>query len=179
MTNGTEDPFKMIRRLYHFTDKRNLNSIREVGGLFPLELLGSANIQVAAPGGDENSQATDRANRLDTYVHLCLHKPHPMAVSAQTKGRLGKVEYLEIDRGVLHEAGVLFVPGMSNTRGIGTYALADAVQQGMLADVETLYQWISWRLFPEARERRVRAEKFEILIPGLIPIERILNMPND
>lgn len=68
---------------------------------------------------------------------------------------------------------------MSNTRGIGTYALADAAKQGMLADVETLYQWISWRLFPEARERRVRAEKFEVLIPGLIPLERILNMPND
>lgn len=178
MSDQVEDPFQIIRRLYHFTDRRNIPSIREHNGLFSLQLIEAAKVQVAAPGGDEASQATDKSKGMDQYVHLCLHKPHPMAYVAKQKGRLDDIIYLEIDRKILYDEGVRFVPGMANTTGIQDYALIDAAAQGMLDDVETLNRWISWAL-PGVYQRRVRAEKFEILVPGLIPLESILNLPND
>ena len=39
-----------ISRIYHFTDRRNLPSIREHEGIFSLELLESAKTQVAVLG---------------------------------------------------------------------------------------------------------------------------------
>jgi hypothetical protein len=175
---GANDPFEIIKRLYHFTDRRNLDSIREHGALMSLEMLEAAKVKVEAPGGDAASQATDKSKGMDRFVHLCLHQNHPMAYVAKRSGRLGDLIYLEIERSVLYEDGVRFVPGMANTTGIEDYALTDAASQGMLVDVETLNSRIPWNIFPEARERRVRAEKFEILVPGFIPLDRILNMPN-
>jgi len=45
------DPLKRITLLYHFTDRRNLASIREHGGLYPMTKLKKRNIKVPAPGG--------------------------------------------------------------------------------------------------------------------------------
>ena len=42
-----------IPMLYHFTDRRNLASIREVGGLYSLVKLKEMGVQIAAPGGND------------------------------------------------------------------------------------------------------------------------------
>lgn len=42
-----------IPMLYHFTDRRNLASIRELGGLYSLTKLNEMGVQITAPGGNE------------------------------------------------------------------------------------------------------------------------------
>ena len=169
--------YDAIKGLYHFTDVRNLPLIREYGGLWSLEKLEEMGVEIPAPGGDEASQATDKAKEIHKYVHLCLLGKHPMEYRARESGRLEKSVFLEIDREVLHDEGVKFVPGLANTNGIPIHDLSEALESGIV-DVGPLYQWISWRLFPDVYERRVKAEKFEILVPDFIPLERIKNLPN-
>ncbi|MGA2601705.1 MAG: hypothetical protein ABSH09_32470 [Bryobacteraceae bacterium] len=47
------DPLRRIPFLYHFTDRRNLELIRQRGGLFPLAELEDAGLEIPAPGSDE------------------------------------------------------------------------------------------------------------------------------
>ena len=105
-------------RLYHFTDVRNVASIKEHGGIYSLDQCEALGIEIAAPGGDENSQDSDRANGMDKYVHLCLRGEHPMEYSAKAKGRIEKSIFIPINSDVLAIDGVRFVPGMSNKKGI-------------------------------------------------------------
>jgi hypothetical protein len=172
---------KLLRRLrlYHFTDARNVASIREHGGVFSAEQCEELGIKVVAPGGDENSQGSDRENGMDAYVHLCLRSEHPMEYRARTDGRIEKSVFIPISSEVLEIDGVRFVPGMSNKKGIETYALEEAIRDGHLEDrdLDALYQWIHWGLNPDVYDRRVRAEKFEIIVPDFIPID-LLKLPN-
>jgi hypothetical protein len=173
----TENLYAPIRQLYHFTDERNLPLIRQHGGLLSLARLEELGVNVPAPGGDVASQATDRARNLHRYVHLCLLNKHPMEYRARQSGRIERTIFLRIDTAVLQNDGVKFVPGLANTNGIPIYDLVEALEQG-LVDTEPLYRWISWSLFPSVYTRRVAAEKFEIMVPDHIPLERITNFPN-
>jgi ssDNA thymidine ADP-ribosyltransferase, DarT len=166
-------------RLYHFTDARNVPSIREHGGVFSAEQCEKLGINVVAPGGDENSQESDRKNGMDAYVHLCLRSEHPMEYRARTDGRIEKSLFIPVSSEVLEIGGVRFVPGMSNKKGIETYPLEEAVRDEHLddLDLDALYHWIDWGQNPDVYDRRVRAEKFEIIIPDFIPID-LLKLPN-
>jgi hypothetical protein len=166
-------------RVYHFTDVRNVTSIKEHGGIYSLEQCEALGIEIAAAGGDENSQDSDRANGMDKYVHLCLRDEHPMEYSAKAKGRIEKSIFIPISSDVLAIDGVRFVPGMSNKKGISTYPLEDALRDGHLEalDIDALYDWIDWGKHPDVYERRVRAEKFEIIVPDFISID-LLKLPN-
>lgn len=66
-----------IEYLYHFTDRRNLESIKEHGGLFSCRYLTTNNISTH-PGGDEELQRIDREYDLDDYVRLSFVHRHPM-----------------------------------------------------------------------------------------------------
>ena len=166
-----------IKRVYHFTDVRNLPSIRECDGLLSLELLEEMGVKPPAPGGDDNSQATDKSKGLHKYVHLCLLDQHPMEYRARQNGRIEKSIFLDIDPAILQGEGVKFVPGLANTTGIPVYDLGEALTAG-LVDVEPLYRWISWSIFPDVYRRRQLAEKFELLVPDCIPLDKIRNFPN-
>ena len=64
-----------------------------------------------------------------------------MEYRARESGRLEKPVFLEIDREVLHDEGVKFVPGLANTNGIPIHDLGEALESGIV-DVGPLYQWI-------------------------------------
>ncbi|SRR5581483_1394162 len=165
-------------RLYHFTDTRNLASIRENGGISSLARCERLGINIAVPGGDENSQHSDRTNGMDAYVHLCLRNEHPMEYSARSQGRIVKSTFIPIKLNVLELDGVRFVPGMSNTRGITTYSLDEAIRGEHLQemDLDVLYKWTDWYT-NDNYQRRVRAEKFEIIVPDFIPLD-LITLPN-
>lgn len=159
-------------RLYHFTDTKNLDSIRQHGALFSLEQTVKRGITITAPGGDANSQLSDRSNGMDRYVHLCLRHAHPMEYRARTEGRIQQSVFIPVKAAVLDLPGVRFVPGMSNTRGISPLAIDEAIEQGQFApsDLVALYDWTDWGV-GDNYSRRVRAEKFEIIVPDMIPLE--------
>lgn len=172
---------KLLGRLtlFHFTDARNVPSIREHGGIFSAKLCKRRGIKVVAPGGDENSQESDRNNGMDAYVHLSLRNEHPMEFRARVDGRIEKSIFVPVSSEVLDTEGVRFVPGMSNKKGIATYPLEEALRDGHLEelDLNALYHFINWEKNPDVYDRRVRAEKFEIIVPDFISID-LLKLPN-
>jgi hypothetical protein len=168
------DPLRRIPFLYHFTDRRNLPLIRERGGLFPLADLEAAGIEIPAPGSDEGSRLVDRQRDLHRYVHLCFKNNHPMEYVARQEGRIGDTIFLQVHASVLHWDNVLFVPGMANRNDINFYTIEQA---RAMIDYEVLYSRTNWS-DPQVQQRLQAAEKYEILVPRVIPLELIRNLPH-
>lgn len=68
-----------INHLYHFTDRRNLQSIKDRGGLFSWKYCVDNNIEIPFPGGGEESRSLDLRHGLSDYVRLSFCTEHPMA----------------------------------------------------------------------------------------------------
>lgn len=168
------DLLKRITLLYHFTDRRNLASIREHGGLYPMTKLKKRNIKVPAPGGNEWSQDADGMKGVDAYVHLCFRNTHPMEYLARQEGRIGDTIFLQIHPDVLTWDGVLFTADVANKSGVETHTI-DAARK--IIDFEVLYTRTNWS-DPKIQARLQQAEKYEILVPKKIPLDMIRNLPN-
>lgn len=163
-----------IGSLYHFTDTRNLISIRDRGGLYSWHRLQEMGVGVDVPGGNDWSHDADALKGLDNYVHLCLRANHPMEFVAKQEGRIQNSIFLNIDRAVLDFDGVLFTEDVSNKRGVETRTLDEAED---LIDFPVIGGNIDYQDQNQlARLRQV--EKCEILVPDFIPIELIRNLRN-
>lgn len=168
------DPLKRITSLFHFTDRRNLALIRDLGGLYPLKELRSMNVAVPAPGGNEWSNVADGMKGMDSYVHLCFRSNHPMEYVARQEGRIGDTIFLQINPDVLLWAGVKFTADVANKSGVAICAIEDAKS---IIDFDVLYSRTDWK-DPEIQRRLQHAEKYEILVPRRIPLDMIRNLPN-
>jgi ssDNA thymidine ADP-ribosyltransferase DarT-like protein len=163
-----------IPTLYHFTDRRNLPSIRELGGLYSLARLNEMGVTIAAPGGNQWSHEADEGRGLDRFVHLCFKPTHPMEFRAREDGRVGDSIFLQIHPEVLEREGVRFTADVSNKAGVVIQTLEEAKD---IIDFEVLYSRTDWR-DPQIQHRLQQAEKSEILVPDSIPLELIRNLPN-
>ena len=160
-------------RLYHWTDERNLESIR-THGLLSLRELTARRIQPAAPGANEVSHELDAASphALDSYVHLCMTADHPMAYHAKQRGHVKDVRYLSIDKQVLHREGVMFCDDVANKNGVVPIPIADAAKE---ADLLFLCQWNDYKS-ASVQERLKRAKRFEILVPTAIETAHVTDL---
>jgi len=59
-----------INRLYHFTDRSNLESIIANRGLLSWADCEEKNICISMPGGDMSSRQYDKRDNLQYYVRL-------------------------------------------------------------------------------------------------------------
>ena len=92
--------------LFHFTDSRNLESIRELGLLSWKRLLQKKITHW--PASSEDSRTLDARLNLQDYIRLCLRPDHPMARRAIYEGRIRDYVWLEIDPNVVHWKSTLF-----------------------------------------------------------------------
>ena len=97
-----------ITKLYHFTDRTNLESIINSGGLYSWRDCRENNIQVSKPGGSGTSHDIDRRLSLDQYVRLSFTPNHPMMYVAKKEGRIDNPVVLEINPSIIYEASCLF-----------------------------------------------------------------------
>lgn len=156
--------------LYHFTDRRNLDSIRQQGGLFPYSRLVQNGIVIPAPGGNDWSHEADAMRGVDNDVHLCFRSNHPMEHVARTSGRLENTVFLRIHGSVLSWPGVRFTDDVSNKSGVVAIPIANAQ-----IDFEVLYTRTAWA-DPAIKARLDQAEKCEVLVPHVIPLDLIGNI---
>lgn len=168
------DPLKRITLLYHFTDRRNLKLIRELGGLYPLAELRRRKIEIPAPGGNDWSHDADAMKGMDEYVHLCFRATHPMEHVARQEGRIADTIFLQIHADVLLWDGVKFTAEVSNKSGAEFYSIEEARE---IIDFEVLYTRTDWR-DAAIQARLQRAEKYEILVPTKIPLDLMRNLPD-
>jgi len=160
-----------IRSLWHFTDARNLPSIR-CNGLLRLAETARRAIDIPAPGGNDWSHDADRKRGLDEYVHLCLIDNHPMEYFARKEGRIESTFFLRIDSKVVLTPGVKFAADVSNKSGV---QLLDPAEAFETMDFDAVFKRTDWK-DPKIKERRKIAAKYEVLVPADIPLNLILNL---
>ena len=67
-----------VKFFYHFTDIRNIKSIKDNGGLFSWKYCEEHGIKIPSQGGNELSKQLDKKYNLEDYVHLSFCSDHPM-----------------------------------------------------------------------------------------------------
>jgi|SRR5882724_2326745 len=97
-----------------------------------------------------------------------------MEFAARAEGRIIDSIFLNVHPEVLQWDGVLFTPGVSNKSGVQAYPIKQAAE---MIDYEVLYTRTDWK-DPSIRQRLLQAEKCEVLVPRLIPLELIRNFPH-
>lgn len=164
MTIGTKP-------LFHFTDIRNLQFIKE-HGLLSLAELNRRSIEIPAAGGNQWSHDADYRMGLDEYVHLCFFNQHPMEFIAKRDGRINESVFLKINPIVLQWEEVKVTLEVANKSGTKLLTLAQAMEE---IDSEIICKWTDWSN-PDVQERRQIAKKYEVLVPKIIPIEFIMGI---
>ncbi|WP_156394377.1 DarT ssDNA thymidine ADP-ribosyltransferase family protein [Mesorhizobium sp. Root172] len=166
------DTLEKVPLLYHFTDRRNLPVIKEMGGLYPLAQLDQKKVKVPAPGGNEWSRDADALKGMGNYVHLCFRSTHPMEYVARQDGRITDTIFLQIHPSVMQFMGVRFTNDVANKAGVESVAIGEAEP---LIDFEILYTRTDWK-DPAIKARLTQAEKYEVLVPHVIPLGLIRNI---
>ena len=86
-----------ITKLYHFTDRDNLESIIKNGGLYSWMDCDRKGIKINKPGGSLESRQLDSSRKLEDYVRVSFTTQHPMMYVAMKDGRISNPVILEID----------------------------------------------------------------------------------
>lgn len=158
-----------ITKFFHFTDRSNLTSIVEHGGLYSWKEIQKNGIQINKSGGDELSHSLDSKAHLDDYVRLSFCNKHPMLFSALNDGRINDPVILEINPLIISFSDCKF----SNTNAVrsGAQILSgecglsrvhfSSVKNGSVFDLEE-----DERPFYQA----------EVLVKSFVPIGFILNI---
>jgi hypothetical protein len=104
---------------------------------------------------------------MDAFVHLTFFAKHPMEFLARKDGRIERTTFVRVAPEVLKLPGVLITKDVSNKSGVIPIPVEEGLPQ---LDYAAMYTRIDWRV-PENYERRKAVEKYEILIPDIVPIE--------
>lgn len=158
-------------RFFHFTDKKNVDSIRTHGLLSTAELRAQNLFGNVKPGGDANSLESDHKSGTDQYVCLCFTTSHPMCHVAQNDERKLDPVWLSIDPEIIKVDGVMLTNAPSNQGGVEKVPAAQALDA---LDLTIIYQWTDWSV-GNNHERRQVAEKYEILVPKQVAVKYIVH----
>lgn len=161
-------------RVWHFTDKSNLELIEEHHGLLSFGELEKRGIEIPVPGGNDWSHEADKRNGVHKYVHLAFVDDHPMLYLAKQEGRIPNPIWLIINSSILTAQDVRFCSEVSNKSGAAILEAKEAKEQ---IDFDVLFTYMDWR-DPAIQARRQAAIKSEILVPRSVPIEKILGYKN-
>lgn len=161
-----------LQCFYHFTDLRNLSSIRAHGLLSYRELL-RREIAVPGPGGNTWSHEQDAAKGLDQYVHLCFVAEHPMEYVARRDGHIGETRYLRILPDAVRVPGVMGCKCVANKSDAVIVPLEEALEE---IDLDILFAARRRFTDPGFKKRFNEARKAEILVPTRIATHFITNL---
>jgi hypothetical protein len=165
------DPAELLKRitwLHHFTDTRNLPSIKKLGGLYSRHKLKEMGSDGYHAGGNQWSLDADELFGMEKYVHLCLRTNHPLEHIATQDGRIEKTAWLYIDAAsVFKHEEVLYSYGVSNKSGMKICPIEEAAKD---IDFQVLYTRTDWH-DPDINARLRHAELCEILVPKHVPLK--------
>ena len=160
-----------ITKLYHFTDRENLESIIKNGGLYSWADCRDKGIVIAKPGGSQQSRSLDTRDGLQHYVRLCFTKQHPMMYVAMSDGRITNPIILEIDP---------IVVSWENTKYADRNATKNGAKVGgSLDDFKRIhFQSVKANKHFDLPEEEQMFYQAEILVKNFIPLSCITNISN-
>ena len=160
-----------ITKLYHFTDRDNLESIIKNGGLYSWGDCEDKGIKIAKPGGGLLSRDLDRKDNLQHYVRVSFTTQHPMMYVAMQDGRLSNPVLLEIDPEVIYWKDSKYA-NMNATR-------SGAHKGGTLEDFKLIhFQSVKAHKHFDLPEEEQPYFQAEVLVKNFIPLEYIKNIGN-
>lgn len=160
-----------ITKLYHFTDRDNLESIIKNGGLYSWMDCERKGIKINKPGGGELSRSLDRKDNLQDFVRVSFTTQHPMMYVAMKEGRISNPVILEIDPEVIF---------WSDTKYADSNATRNDAHIGNGIDdfLRIHFNSIKVRKHFDLPEEEQPYFQAEILVKNYIPLEYIKNIGN-
>ena len=160
-----------INKLYHFTDRDNLESIIKNGGLLSWGDCEEKGIKIAKPGGGLLSRDLDRRDNLQHYVRVSFTTQHPMMFVAMQDGRLSNPVILEIDPEVIYWSESKYANVNATRTG--------AHKGGSIDDFKMIhFKSVKARKHFDLPEEEQPYFQAEVLVKHFIPIEYIMNIGN-
>lgn len=160
-----------IMTLYHFTDRANIKSIKEHGGLYSWDYCDRHNITIPYQGGGPLSRSLDRQYSLQDYVRVSFTRNHPMMFVARNDGRIQNPVILEINLDVCY---------FQETRFADMNATKTGHSQGKsLIDLQNIhFNTVKLPNHFDLDESEKSYFQAEILVKTWIPIKYITNINN-
>lgn len=160
-----------IRKLYHFTDRDNLESIINNGGLYSWAGCERKGIAISKPGGGALSRQLDKRDGLQDYVRVSFVTRHPMMYAAMDEGRISNPVILEIDPEVACWEGTLYADRNATKTGANV--------GGTIDDFRRIhFQSVKARKHFDLDESEQPFFQAEVLVKGFIPLQYIRNIGN-
>lgn len=157
-----------IYKLYHFTDRSNIDSIIKYGYLYSWKFCEENGIVVPATGGNQLSRDLDAKKRLENYVRASFCNRHPMLKAALERGSIKDAVLLEIDPEVIYWNGTRF-SNMNATR-----------KDAMIGETIVDFTRIDYSVTQGANKFVNRAQydmlQAEVLVFEKIPVAYIKNL---
>lgn len=158
-----------ITKLYHFTDRSNIQSIIDHGGLFSWQACDNRNITINRPGGSCDSRFHDNRLKLGNYVRLSFTREHPMMYAAKTDLRIYDPVILEID---------LSVAGLSSTKFSDRNAVKTGaiIKNGYEGAKNIHFSTVRQRTHFDLPEEEKEFYQAEVLVFEKVPLSYITNI---
>ena len=158
-----------ISKLYHFTDRENLESIIREGGLYSWADCIERGIKIMKPGGSDLSRKLDRKLSLQHCVRVSFTDKHPMMYVAVSEGRINDPIVLEIDPSVIYEENTMF-SDMNATKN-------EAHMGKTIKDFECIhFESVMADKHFDLEEDEQPFFQAEVLVRNFIPLEYISNI---
>lgn len=160
-----------IKKLYHFTDRENLKSIIENGGLYSWADCEAKGITIPRPGGGDLSRSLDSRDSLQNYVRASFTTEHPMMYVAMNECRITNPVILEIDPEVIYDSETKFADRNATRTGANVGDTLDDFKKIHFSSVKAKKHF----------DLEVEEQPFfqaEVLVKNFIPLDKILNIGN-
>lgn len=160
-----------IKKLYHFTDRDNLQSIIQNGGLYSWADCEKKGITIAKPGGSDGSRQLDTRDGLQHFVRASFVTQHPMMYVAMNEGRISNPVLLEIDTQVIYWKGSKYADRNATKNGANV--------GGDLEDFKAIhFSAIKANKHFDLDDDEQKFYQAEVLVKNFIPLECIKNIGN-
>lgn len=158
-----------ITKLYHFTDRDNLDSIVANGGLYSWADCAAKGISISKPGGSLQSRSLDSRDGLQNFVRVSFTPQHPMMYVAMNDGRISNPIILEIDINVIIEESTKFANMNATKNGANVGGSFDDFNKIHFSTFKSRTHFD----LPEEDQKYFQAE---VLVKNHIPLSAILNL---
>lgn len=160
-----------IKKLYHFTDRSNLESIINNGGLYSWADCESKGISIDKPGGGSMSRSLDQRDGLQNFVRASFVTNHPMMYVAMNESRISNPVILEIDPEVVFWQDTKFADRNATKNGA-------KVGSGIEDFGRIHFDAVKARQHFDLPEEEQMFFQAEVLVKNCIPLQYITNIAN-
>ena len=159
---------KGVTKLYHFTDRANLQSIKANGGLCSWKYCERNGIMISRPGSTQSSRNLDSYKGLENYVRVSFVSDNPMMYVAEKEGRIYNPVVLEISPEVIFKKETKFTNQNAVKNGVTAFS---SFEQFKFIRFD-LFHWRYFDLDDDVKSYY----QAEVLVLDKIPLEFITNI---